>query len=204
MKTTRMSFFAIAALAILSLVFFYGCVDTKPVPTGMANDGRAYRGASAPKLVIYEYSDFECPYCGAVQPTVEQVMRAYQDRVQLQFRHYPLPIHPDATPAAIASVCAENQGKFWEMHDKLYANQKALTDADFVKYATDIGLDVGDFNTCIVSSDAKAVVENDTANGVTAGGRGKPAIIIRQGKGGGSQPAEKIQPGVSAELARVG
>ena len=204
MKKPTLPLFAAFSLAILISAFLYGCADTKPIPTGMTPEGRAYRGASAPKLVIYEYSDFECPYCGAVQPTVEQMMRAYQDRAQLQFRHYPLPIHPDAVPAALASACAEKQGKFWEMHDKLYANQKALSESDLAKYASEIGLDPGIFKACVASSEARAVVDNDRATGVTQGVRATPTFLIGESMVEGSQPYDKFQQVMDAELARAG
>ena len=93
------------------------------------------RGPADAKVTIVEFSDFQCPFCSRVVPTVDKIMKDYPKDVRLFFRHNPLPFHPNAPLAAEAAVAAEAQGKFWEMHDKMFANQEKLERADLEKYA---------------------------------------------------------------------
>ncbi|VVB98969.1 Thioredoxin [uncultured archaeon] len=192
-----------AGVLFLAAFLIFGCTGAA-VPQGTTSDGHPYRGSATPKVVIYEHSDFECPFCGAVQPTVEQVLQAYPNEVQLQFRHNPLPIHPRAVPSAIASVCAQQQGKFWEMHDKLFGNQNALEDADLQRYAQQVGLDMAKFNTCITSDAAAAAVQGDEAEGQALGIQGTPTFIIGQSKVIGNQPFSTFKAVIDSEIARAG
>jgi protein-disulfide isomerase len=105
----------------------------------------AAKGPANAKVNIVIFSDFQCPFCSRVVPTIQKIEKEYSNNVRLFFRHNPLPMHPDAPLAAEAAVAAEAQGKFWEMHDKLFANQQALKRPDLEKYAGEIGLDVGKF-----------------------------------------------------------
>lgn len=190
----------IAAAAAFLLLF--GCAASQ-INEGVGSDGRAYRGADSPRLVIYEYSDFECPYCQKAQPAIESIMRSYQDRVQLRFRHYPLPSHPRAMPLALAGVCAEDQGKFWAMHDRIYANPDALGDSDLEKYVKEIGLDADGYAGCIKSGDAAAVVESDMAAAKAAGVRATPSFLIGQSLVEGADQSRMVQA-IELELARQG
>lgn len=132
-------------------------------------------GASVTLVV---FSDFECPYCRLAHPLLMQVLREYEGRVRLAFKHYPLPMHERAAPAAVAAVAAQNQGKFWEMHDLLFENQDALTDADFERYAGDIGLDLPRFRADVASEAARMRVERDRAEGRELAIQGTPSIFI--------------------------
>lgn len=191
------------ALSIACLLLAFGCAAAE-VNEGVGSDGRAFRGSAAPKVVVYEYSDFECPYCQKGQPAVDAVMRAYQEKgAQLRFMHYPLPSHPRSLPASLAAVCAEKQGKFWEMHDKLYANREALEDSDLEAYATGIGLDMAAYAKCISSPDAQAVIEADMQEGKAAGVRATPTFVIGQSMVEGASQ-EKISQAIELELARQG
>lgn len=193
----KMVFVALLAASLL----LSGCAQA-PVNEGMTADGRAYRGAAEPKLVIYEYSDFECPFCARVQPTLERVVRAYGEKgVQLQFRHSPLGIHPHAFDAAVAGVCAEKQGKFWQMHNKMYDNQVALDAGSLERYAVDAGLDIGAFKACAESTEAEEAVSNDMAMAASLGIAGTPTFIIGRSEVEGAQPYEKFQQAIDAELA---
>ena len=95
-----------------------GRINTKKVE--VKTEGYPVKGAPNGKILLVEYSDFECPYCARVIPTVEQILEAYPNEIKLVFKQYPLPIHADAQKAAEASLCAQAQGKFWEYHDKLF------------------------------------------------------------------------------------
>lgn len=189
-------------IALAMLLALYGCA-AQPMPEGMTQDGRAYRGAANARLVIYEYSDFECPYCGKVQPTVDEVLRAYPEDVQLQFRNNPLDIHPQSYGAALAGVCAEEQGKFWPMHDKMFASQSALYPSDLKKYASELGLDQQKFEQCLGSAEADAKVKSDLAEGASTV-RGTPTFKIGQSAVMGAQPFSKFKTVIDSELARVG
>ncbi|MEV6040834.1 Na+/H+ antiporter NhaA [Nonomuraea sp. NPDC052116] len=112
--------------------------DRLTVPVGPADH---VRGPEDAKITIVEYGDFECPYCGRLHPVLEEILRKNPD-VRMVFRHYPIrTLHPRATSAAIVSEAAADQGRFWEMHDILYDNQRFLTDADLEHYAAELGID---------------------------------------------------------------
>ncbi|MFA6489755.1 MAG: thioredoxin domain-containing protein [Candidatus Micrarchaeia archaeon] len=193
---------ALFAILIAAALLLSGCAS-KPLNEGADSNGRAYRGADNAKLTIYEYSDFECPYCGKVQPALDEVMRQYSDRVRLEFRHYPLPIHPRAEPSAIAAVCAERQGKFWAMYDKLFSNQQALEDADLQKYAKEIGLDEANFSSCVASGSAKAAVQADMQEAASIGVQATPTFIIGETIVKGAQSADKFRSAIDNELAKL-
>jgi protein-disulfide isomerase len=188
-------------LLLLAAALLFGCAS-QPVHEGM-DGGRAYRGAANPSVTIVEYSDFECPYCGKAQPTLEQLMGDYQN-ARLVFRHFPLPTHPRAYASAIASACAEKEGKFWQMHDLLYANQKALEEADLEKYAQQIGLDMDAYRSCVKSGEADAVVRQDMAAGIAAGVEATPTFVIGGGRVNGALPYGSFKQVIDAELARGG
>ncbi|MFF4617634.1 Na+/H+ antiporter NhaA [Nonomuraea jabiensis] len=112
--------------------------DRLTVPVGPADH---VRGPEDAKITIVEYGDFECPYCGRLHPVLEEIRRKNPD-VRIVFRHYPIrTLHPRAAPAAIVSEAAADQGRFWEMHDILYDNQRFLTDSDLEHYAAELGID---------------------------------------------------------------
>jgi len=191
-----------AALAALMLIF--GCAAS-PLKEGVAADGRPYRGAANAKLTIYEYSDFECPYCQKAVQTVEDALRAYPDTVNLEYRYLPLvAIHPRAYASALAGACAEKQGRFWQMHDLMFANQEKLEDADLEKYAGQAGLDIAAYRQCIASPEAAKVVNDDMAAGEKLGISGTPAFFIGQSSVIGSQPLSKFKEVIDSELARAG
>src|SRR2546423_1876560 len=97
------------------------------------------RGAPVAPVTIVEFSDFQCPYCGRVTPTVDELFKAYPGRLRLYFRHFPLPFHADAPLASEAALAADAQGKFWQMHDKLFADQQALKGPDLEVYRVPVG-----------------------------------------------------------------
>lgn len=193
---------AILAILIASALFLSGCAS-KPITEGVDADGRSYRGADNAKLTIYEYSDFECPYCGKVQPALDEVMNQYADRVKLEYRNYPLPIHPHAMNAAIAGVCAEKQGKFWAMYDRMFSNQEALEDADLQKYAAESGLDMPQFSACFSSDSAKIAVQKDMQAATAAGIQVTPTFVIGETKVKGAQSADTFRRAIENELAKI-
>jgi protein-disulfide isomerase len=169
----------------------------------VATAGRPERGggAKAPVTII-EFSDYQCPFCKRAEDSVDQVMKTYGDKVRLVFRDYPLPFHPQARPAAEAANCANAQGKFWEYHGKLFANQSALAADNLKSYAKDLGLDTAKFDQCLDGDKAvKLAIDKDIADGGKVGVNGTPAFFINGRMLSGAQPFEKFKEVIDEELA---
>jgi len=120
---------------------------------------------------------------------LQQIEQTYGDKVRVVFRQFPLGMHQRAQPAAEASECANEQGKFWEYHDKLFANQQKLSDDDFKTYAAELGLNVDAFTACYSSGKHRAAVQKDMAEGQKAGVSGTPAFFINGRFLSGAQPS---------------
>ncbi len=161
------------------------------------------RGPAGAPVTIVEFSDFECPYCGQAVPTIHQVLQSYGDKVRLVFRDFPLPIHPQAEKAAEAGQCAEEQGKFWEMHDRLFAHQDRLGVPDLKGHARAIGLDGGKFDACLDSGRMAEPVRKNIEAGEKAGVSGTPAFFINGMQLTGAQPFEEFKRLIDAELSRT-
>jgi len=162
------------------------------------------RGPDNATVTIVEFSDFQCPYCGRVYPTVEKLMKDYDGKVRLVFRHFPLSFHPNAEKAAEAAACAQDQGKFWEMHDKMFTNQQKLAVDDLKAFAKDLGLDQGKFDKCLDSGEKAAMVSADEKDGESAGVSGTPAFFINGIFINGAVPYEQFKEAVDRELKGKG
>ncbi len=144
------------------------------------------KGNPDASIVIMEYSDFQCPACKAYFPIIKQLMSEYSDDIAFVYRHYPLTsIHANAEPAARAAEAASVQGKFWEMHDKLFENQSEwselstkLAEDKFAEYAGDIGLDVDKFKIDLGSKAIKERVKSDSQSALRAGLNSTPTFFI--------------------------
>ncbi|MGK7907187.1 MAG: DsbA family protein [Synechococcus sp.] len=122
------------------------------------------KGAENPKVILFEFSDFQCPFCAQAAPAVAELLAKHGDTVLVVYKHLPLAqIHPEAVPAARASWAAEQQGKFWEYHDALFANQEALGDDLYVQIAEELELDIERFNEDRDSRESRAAIETDLA-----------------------------------------
>jgi protein-disulfide isomerase len=166
-------------------------------------DNTPVKGPKDALVTILEYSDFECPFCSRVGPTLKQVHETYGDKVRVAFRHLPLPFHPHAKLAAQAAVAAHNQGKFWEMHDKLFANQKALEKADLVKYAKELGLNTAKFEKDLEDPATVAKVDADNASSNKVEARGTPHFFVNGRRVVGAQPFEAFKTAIDEELKRA-
>jgi protein-disulfide isomerase len=162
-----------------------------------------HAGGQEPKITLIEFSDFQCPYCSRAKGTVDELLKIYKNDIQVTFRHFPLPFHSNAMPAAIAAVAAAEQGKFWPMHDKLFANQQALSPADLEKYATEIGLDVAKFKAAIENPKTKAAVEADTKMGNTFGVGGTPSFFLNGRAFSGAYPLDSFKNAIDEEIKKV-
>ena len=174
----------------------------KPVFVEIPKDAPA-KGPADAKVTIVAFSDFQCPFCSRVNPTMKQIEETYAKDVRVVFRHLPLPFHKDAGPAAEASMAANAQGKFWEMHDKLFANQRELTRENFEKWAGEIGLDVKKFKADLDSGKYKARVDEDAKYAGTVGARGTPAFFINGKLVSGAQPFENFKKVIDEEIKRA-
>jgi protein-disulfide isomerase len=165
-----------------------------------AGNGPAKGPAAAP-IQIVEFSDFQCPYCQKANPTVEQVLSTYGDRIHFVYRHFPLPNHPNAQPAAEAAQCAAEQDKFWAYHDKLFASPSRLAASDLKQHAVELGLDPLKFNTCVDTRKYKAQIESDRQAGEEAGVNGTPAFFVNGRMLSGAQPFEAFKRVIDDELS---
>ena len=165
--------------------------------------GAATKGGKLPKVTIVEFSDFQCPFCNRVNPTIAKILETYGDDVQVAFRHLPLGFHKNARPAAIAAEAARKQGKFWEMHDKLFANQRALASEDLEKYASEIGLDVEKFKTDITDTTIAKRVDDDSKFSQSIGNTGTPGFFVNGRKVSGAQPFDAFKKVIDEEMKKA-
>lgn len=164
----------------------------------------AVKGDPKAPIEMIEFSDFQCPFCQRAHATVEQVLKTYGDRIKFVYRHYPLPNHQNAKPAAEAAECANEQGKFWPYYDRLFANATKLSGADLQQYAGDLGMDTAAFNACLTSRKYESQVAADIKDGDAAGVNGTPAFYINGRMLSGAQPYEAFQKIIDEELKRSG
>jgi protein-disulfide isomerase len=180
-------------------------VDYKlePVRVEVAATGPAKGPASAP-VTIVEFSDFQCPFCSRLTPTIAEVEKKYGDKVRIVFRQFPLSFHEHAEKAAEASLCALDQGKFWEMHDAMFANQSALEVAQLKAKAAELGMNADTFNKCVDSGSKAAAIQVDQKAGSAAGVSGTPAMFVNGRFINGAVPLEQITTVIDDELRRAG
>jgi protein-disulfide isomerase len=161
------------------------------------------KGGQAPKITLIEFSDFQCPFCSRAKNTLEELLKIYKDNLEISFKQFPLPFHNNAMPAAIASVAADQQGKFWPMYDKLFANQQNLDAASLEKYAQEIGLDGTKFKAAIADPKTKAVVEADMKQANNFGVQGTPSFFVNGRAFSGAYPLESFQMVLDEELKKA-
>jgi protein-disulfide isomerase len=163
------------------------------------------KGPADARITIIEFSDFQCPYCQRALDTLQQVLTKYPADVRVVYRHLPLDrIHPNARPAAEASACADEQGRFWEYHDKLFANNRALAREDLLRYAGEVGLDAARFQACVDERRFKDKVEADLQAARAVGISGTPAFVVDGVLLSGAQPASEFYEVIDAALAQKG
>ncbi len=166
-------------------------------------DGRPFMGTQNAPITLVEFSDFHCPFCKRVEPTIDQLMKNYSGKIKKVWRHYPLPMHAGAAHTHEASECAAQQGKFWQYHAKLFETQGEQRDeAALLKYAKEVGLNEAAFHQCLSSGKAKAIVEKDIAKGNQVGVQGTPAVFVNGQLVSGSQPYESFDRIIQSELSK--
>lgn len=157
-------------------------------------------GPAGARVTLVEYGDYECPHCGALHPVVEAARRAFGGNLRFAFRHFPLrSSHPHALAAAKAAEAAGEQGRFWEMHDRLYRRQTELTDADLERHAGALGLDLERFRRSREERAHEVRIREDLASAARSGAKGTPSLFINGDRYEG--PLERGE--IFAALARA-
>ena len=186
-----------------------GSVVDDPAPTVAVDfeellDDDAVRGDKDAPVTIIEWSDFECPFCKrANDDAIAQVKSQYVNsgKVKIVYRDFPLTsIHPNAQKAAEAAECADDQGKFWEMHDIIFARQPSLSLANLKNWAVELGLDAEEFNDCLDSGKHTNEVNKDAQDAQNVGGRGTPYFVVGNTPISGAQPFANFQAAIEAQL----
>lgn len=162
--------------------------------------GAPVLGSSTAKVTIVEFSDFQCPYCAEAVAQVNQVVKAYPMQVKLIFKQFPLEIHPQADLAAAAAVAAQKQGKFWQMHDAMFAHQSDLSRRAILEMAESAGLDVKRFEADIDSTEVRETVVRDVQDGNAANVEGTPTFFIDGQKYNGALNLAAVKPVIDNEL----
>ena len=166
--------------------------------------GAAVRGSEKAKVTIVKFEDFQCPYCKTVQPTFHELLKRYDGKIRVVHKDLPLDaIHPQARPAAEAARCAGEQGKFWDYHDKLYANGAKFTAEELKSAAKEVGLDADGFEKCFASGKFKGAVQKDLLDGAQLGLNGTPAFFINGRELTGAQPLEAFAAIIDEELGQA-
>jgi len=199
------------ALAVSS-VFAQGIPE--PVPqarplasatTGFSSQGEApVRGEPGAPLTIVEFADFQCPFCARATRTLEQLLRNHAGQVKLVFKNFPLDFHRDSLLAHQAALAAGAQGKFWEMHDRIFSNQRAMKRENLLEMAGELGLDLNRFESDLESDRVKAAIEADRAEGTRLGVRGTPTFFINGREIAGAASLPEFERIIGLELQAAG
>lgn len=177
--------------------------EAQAAPVPPITDDDYIKGSKDAKVVLIEYSDFECPYCARHTETIKQIEKEYGNQVAIVFRNFPLSFHEHAQKAAEAAECAGEQGKFWQMHDKLFELNTAqdMGVEQFKAAAKEIGLNTGDFDSCLDSGRTASNIAKDMAGGQQAGVTGTPGTFINGQLASGALPFEQFKSIIDQLLA---
>lgn len=162
--------------------------------------GDRSKGPDDAPVVIVEFSDFECPFCGRATATLDALMDRYPERIRFVYKDFPLPNHPNAFKAAEAGHCAHDQDMFWEYHDRLFAMQDALDVESLKTYADELGLDAGEFNACLDDGRHAESVDREMADGRSLGATSTPTLFINGRPVLGALPLDAFDRIVREEL----
>jgi protein-disulfide isomerase len=162
------------------------------------------RGQEQAPVTIIEFSDLQCPFCARVTPTLRELMKQYPDQVRWVFKSFPLDFHADSPLAHAAALAAQRQGKFWQMHDLIFANQRNLKRDNLLAEAVSLNLDMDKFRADLDSADVKQQLEADKKEGEGLGVNGTPAFYINGKSFSGAMPIEQFQAAINNALQAMG
>ena len=163
-----------------------------------------FRGPEKAPVTIVKFEDFQCPFCKQVQPTFVDLLKRYDGKLRLVHKDLPLEaIHPQARQAAEAARCADEQGKFWSYHDKLYAGSPKLSPEELKSYAKEVGLNVDSFEHCLTTRKYQAIVQKDLSEGTQLGLTGTPTFFVNGREVSGNQPLDTFGAMIDEELGRA-
>jgi len=162
--------------------------------------GAPAKGPAGAKVTIVEFSDFQCPFCVKAIPLLDALMKAYPNDVRLVYKQFPLDQHSQAAMAARASLAAHAQGKFWPLHDRMYANSRAINRETVLAWAKEFGLDMAKFTKVFDAPETQAAVNRDLADGGRAGVSATPTIFINGKKYQGAIDLAQLKPIIAEEL----
>jgi protein-disulfide isomerase len=159
------------------------------------------RGAADAPVSLVLFSDFQCGFCQRVNPTLATLLQQYPGKVRIVFKHFPIEGHDAAPLAHRAAMAAHEQGKFWEMHDRIFANQRAMARADLIAHAQALGLDMAKFAAAIDAERFTAILERDRKEGEAIGINGTPTFFVNGTPLVGAQPLQAFAAAVDKALA---
>jgi protein-disulfide isomerase len=158
------------------------------------------RGSAKAPVTIVVFSDFQCPFCSRVEPTLDEAQRTYGDKLRIVWKHQPLPMHPNALPAARAAEAAREQGKFWPMHDRLFAAQRELSPETYERIAKDLGLDLRRYNDSLKAAKGLSRIEEDQRLASRVGANGTPTMFVNGEKVEGAVPFATLKAVIDRKL----
>jgi protein-disulfide isomerase len=179
---------------------------TKPLDAAqqatLVDGAKVVFGPRDAKVKVVIFSDFQCPFCAQATSTVNVIRHNFPDKVQLVFRQFPIPFHEHAQLAAEASLAAADQGKFWQFHDKVFANQRAIARENLEAYAREVGLDMARFKNALDKGTFRSAVDADYALGKTVNVEGTPTMFLNGTIVQRTDDAPAVVAAIDAELKR--
>jgi protein-disulfide isomerase len=165
-------------------------------------DGAPFKGPASARVTIVEFSDFQCPYCSQATAWADSILAAYPQDVKLVFKQFPLPFHPQARLAAEASLAAHAQGKFWQLHDKMFASYKSIDRSNILAWAREVGIDADRLAKEIDAGKYKAAVDADMRHAEKAGVQGTPSFYFNGRPYEGGRDLAAVKSLIDAELRK--
>ncbi|RJQ33059.1 hypothetical protein C4572_00030 [Candidatus Parcubacteria bacterium] len=214
-KTNRIILWSSIAVLVIGSAFAMAKLANKPqavengsnlaLTINAISDTENVKGNKEAKITLIEYSDFQCPACAAYYPLLKQISAEFGNDVRFAYRHFPLPQHKNAKIAGIAAEAAGKQGKFWEMHDMIFENQRDWAEekdaaAIFANYAADLGLDLTKFSNDISSQEIKDKIDSDYKSGLKAKVNSTPSFFLNGKKINNPRNYDEMKALIQAEL----
>ena len=169
-------------------------------PVNLKVAGAPARGPESARLTIVEFSDFQCPFCRSGATALTEIAKAFPNDVRLVFKQFPLESHSQAALAAEASLAAQAQGKFWEMHDRIFSNPRSLTEPNLIAWAKEFGMDAARFSSDLTSHKYQNIVQTEVREGLDAGVQGTPTVFLNGRLYRGNVKVDELKPAVEAAL----